>query len=1191
MIVPKDIILADPEYYKPQKVDIIIGASVFFELLGTRRLQPIENSVYFQETRLGYIISGQVSNTTKNVISPTMSYMVCTEENNIHELESQVSKFWKSEEIMPEKTYTLEEKLCQRHFDRTVKRDPSGRFIVSLPFREAVVKLGESKDIALRRFLSLERRLNVNTELKNDYIKFIEEYLALGHMSLVDTYNTNQHYFLPHHAVLKADSVTTKVRVVFDGTCPTTSNLSLNDVLLKGPVIQEELVTLLARFRTHKYALTADIKQMYRQIQIDNNHRDYQLILWRPNTNEKINIYRLNTVTYGTVPASFLATGCLHKLADYEHTVYPHAAEVIKNDFYMDDLLTGSNTIAEAISLRNDIINVLRKGGFELRKWAASDPALLENLPKSKGNEEKLILELDNSQMKILGLIWNPSEDVLQYKVQPYDNTSKITKRKILSDIASIYDPMGLIGPVLTQAKLFLRKVFCEKYEWDCKLPDKIEKEWVNYRTSLYALSNVTVQRSIFNSENISEIQVHGFSDASIEAYGACMYVRITYVSGKNEVKLIAAKSRVAPLKTLSVPRLELCAAVLLCRLADKMINKLKLKIARRYFWTDSTIVMSWISSPSIHWGAFVAHRVGEIQDQTAMYEWRHINGKNNPADVISRGCDPSVMQNESIWWEGPKWLKESKKLWPKLFELNSEIVIPEARKTINLVSTVVADISFIDRYSSLTKLLRVIAYCLRFIQNVLNPKDKATGLLHTDDVFKATRYIVRAVQQQHWAKEISDLKTIKQVSMKSEIFRLQPFLDEHQIIRVGGRLKNANTLDSFQRQPMLIPPSCTLSKLIFQDAHNKILHGGPAAMLSYVRERYWPIHGRNMARKIFYQCVKCFRTKPTIVQPIMGDLPRQRVEPQRPFAICGIDFAGPFSIKTSLRRNAPINKGYVCIFVCFSTKAVHIELVCDLSTEAFLNALKRFTNRRGICSEIFTDNATNFVGANRRLAELKKLFYTEEHMEKIQGSLTEAGIRWNFIPPRSPHFGGLWESAVKAMKTHLYRTLGNANMTYEELNTVIIHVEACLNSRPLCPLSSDPSDLSALTPGHFLTGDSLTAVPEQNLTATPINRLNRWRRVTQLSRQLWLRWQKEYLSQLQLRSKWASEKGPSVKIGSVVLVKDDNVPSLHWKLGKVIGLCPGADGKVRVVNLQTSSGQFTRSVRKICPLPFEGNK
>lgn len=285
-------------------------------------------------------------------------------------------------------------------------------------------------------------------------------------------FNVNQHYFLPHHAVIKADGVTTKLRVVFDATCQITSNISLNDVLLKGSVIQEELFTLLVRFRTHKYVLTADVKQMYHQVQIEEKHRDCQLILWRSDSNKRVQIYRLITVTYGsTVPISFLATAYLHKLAEQENPNYPFEAEVIKNDFYMDDVLTGSNTISEAMRLRNNVITNLRKGGFDLQKWVANDPVLLEGISESDENDKNTILEFDNGPIKILGLIWDPKSDVTQYKVTPFEDGVVVTKRKMLSDIASIYVPLGLIDPIITQAKLFLQKLFCEKLDWDESLP------------------------------------------------------------------------------------------------------------------------------------------------------------------------------------------------------------------------------------------------------------------------------------------------------------------------------------------------------------------------------------------------------------------------------------------------------------------------------------------------------------------------------------------------------------------------------------------------------------------------------------------------------------------------------------------------------------------------------------------------
>ncbi|XP_050522858.1 uncharacterized protein LOC126895247 [Daktulosphaira vitifoliae] len=278
-----------------------------------------------------------------------------------------------------------------------------------------------------------------------------------------------------------------------------------------------------------------------------------------------------------------------------------------------------------------------------------------------------------------------------------------------------------------------------------------------------------------------------------------------------------------------------------------------------------------------------------------------------------------------------------------------------------------------------------------------------------------------------------------------------------------------------------------------------------------------------------------------------MGDLPRDRLSPGRAFLATGIDFCGPFLLKTGLRKNSPVTKAYVCIFICFATHAVHFELVSDLSTDAFLRALNRFFDRRGKSKTLYSDNASNFIGSNRQLKEWYELSQTEEHQSKINNMLSENEVEWKFIPARSPHFGGLWEAGVKSMKYLLRRVLGDAHLFYEELLTVITRAEACLNSRPLTILSSDPSDLSPLTPGHFLIGNSLTALPEPDQTNISSNRLTRWRRVSQYSQNLWKRWSREYLVQLQERTKWVGEKGPKIKVGTIVLLKDDNIPALKW--------------------------------------------
>lgn len=316
--------------------------------------------------------------------------------------------------------------------------------------------------------------------------------------------------------------------------------------------------------------------------------------------------------------------------------------------------------------------------------------------------------------------------------------------------------------------------------------------------------------------------------------------------------------------------------------------------------------------------------------------------------------------------------------------------------------------------------------------------------------------------------------------------------------------------------------------------------------------------------------------------------MPEARLTPKRPFFNCGLDYAGPFDIKSSKIRNSKILKSYLCLFVCFATKAVHLEIVSDLTTEAFLNALKRFIARRGKCQNIFSDCASNFVGANREIKDLYKLISDKETNVKLKDYLCHEGINWNFIPARSPHFGGLWESHIKIAKEYMKKVVGNSSLTFEELSTVFTQIEACMNSRPLSPLSNDPKDLMPLTPGHFLIGEPLLSLVEPNVRDVKCSHLKRYQHLSQLVQTFWNRWSHEYLNTLNRRSKWQVNNDNFVKIGDLVILREDNLPPLKWNLGRVIEVFPGSDGLVRVVSVQTAKGIFKRAVAKISVLPIE---
>ena len=415
---------------------------------------------------------------------------------------------------------------------------------------------------------------------------------------------------------------------------------------------------------------------------------------------------------------------------------------------------------------------------------------------------------------------------------------------------------------------------------------------------------------------------------------------------------------------------------------------------------------------------------------------------------------------------------------------------------------------------------------------------------------------------------------------------QLNPFIDEFGILRVGGRLDNAY-ISYDQKHQIILPSKHRFTHLLIKNEHNRLLHAGCQSVLASLRKRFWPIAAKNQIKKILRECVKCIRFQ--AVQPtyLMGDLPSARVTPRRAFYMCGVDYAGPFLIKEKTRSRISI-KAYICIFVCFSTKAVHIELVSDLSTESFLNCLKRFISRRGKCNTIFSDNGKNFVGANNALKDLNQLLQNKHFQNSITNFLSNENIQWSFIPPHAPHFGGLWESTVKSAKNHLKRVIGETRLTFEELYTVLSQVEACMNSRPLSPLSNDPNDLTPLTPGHFLIGDSLKAIPQTDIRELNTQRLNRYEHLQQMLQHFWQRWYQEYLPELQRRQNWQTTNANKIKPGIMVLIKEDNMPPMQWPLGRIEEIHPGRDGITRVISIRVSRGIIKRPVAKVCILPSE---
>lgn len=1176
--IPENILLADPTFYAPGKIDLLIGASVFYDLLCVGQIKLANQKTIVQKTQLGWVISGPVPICNQNQTS------LCNLVTNI-DIQNQLQHFWELEECNNTlKHNSSEEKICEQIFLETTKRNSEGRFVVDLPIRDQNIILGESKQLALKRLEAVERKFIKNLTLKHLYHNFMQEYESLGHMSEVSDsdhahLSQNNIFYLPHHCVLRETNQTTKCRVVFDGSAKTCSGQSLNDILLVGPTIQEDIFSIILRFRKYPFVITADVTKMYRQILINPNQRNFQRILWRYNNNDPVKTYQLNTVTYGTSSASFLAIRCLYQIGLENQQQYPRASEVIKTDFYVDDVLTGANTVQEVILLKQQLETLLGTSGFELSKWKTNEPSILNS---NSNADNKLTFCDQNQQTKTLGLIWDPATDVFQFENKYDTHTENATKRSILSTISQIFDPLGLIGPVTVKAKIMLQHLWQLNLTWDESLPLNLHTMWIQYRQRLQEINKITIPRNIMCNEPIN-LQIHGFCDSSESAYGSCVYLRSTNKDGQHFIYLLCSKSRVAPLKRTTLPRLELCGALLLSKLVNITIKSLKLSVNQTFYWCDSTIALTWIAGQPSNWQTFVANRVSQIQELTNISEWKHVRSQSNPADIISRGMNPTELSNSCFWWHGPSWLAADESEWPC-----DEIIIsdvPEKRKTNYVLTSTNLDFTIFNKYSSLIKLLRVVAYIQRFYFNCIDKQNKYIGPLSSTEIDNALNTVLKLAQYQSFPEEIQLLKNNKQLQKSSKLLSLTPFLDKNGLLRVGGRLKLGNF--SFdQKHPILLSNKHPLTILIIRNEHYRALHAGTNALLAAIRTRFWIVSGKSTVKQVLHKCIVCFKCKPTELKYIMGNLPRERITPCRPFLNCGVDYAGPFLIKANKLRHTKYVKAYLCIFICFSSKAVHLEIVNDLSTKAFLNCLKRFVARRGKPSNIYSDNATNFVGAKNEIKQLYKLI--QNNQQDIINHLSPDRISWHNIPPRSPNFGGIWESSIKSAKAHLIRIAGNASLTYEDFNTIITQIEACMNSRPLTELSNDPNDFTVLTPGHFLIGSPLTSIPELNVQQTNSNRLDQYHRLVQLKQHFWSRWSKEYISELQQRRKWKSNFSNILKPGSLVIVKEDNLPPLNWKLGRVTELFPGKDKIVRVVKIKTSGGEIVRAVNKICALPLD---
>ncbi|XP_071052897.1 uncharacterized protein [Onthophagus taurus] len=763
-----DILLAGPDFTSSKKIDLILGVGFYSKMIQTGIRKNHDGSLMAQQTSLGWILSGSFSSSPEELKAYGFQ---CSIDYEFLDL---MQRFWKQEENLCNLPPCLspEEVKCEEHFAKTYSRNSNGRFIVRLPFSKSPQELGNLYTAALQMFKRMELRFARHENLKKEYSKFMNEYLLLNHMHLIPFPSLEiPHYFLPHH-VIRESSSTTKLRVVFNGSQKTTTVVSLNDCLFTGPKLQTELVDVLLRWRRYPIVFASDLEKMYRPI--------------RP-----IQVCQLSTVTYGLSSAPYLALRCLRQLADDNSENLPQGSEILKLNTYVDDIFSGANSIDKVHEIIFELNKILKLAGFTARKWVSNHQDALVHLPLDVLSSAHTYSVEEDNKLRALGLLWNNIEDQFLFVCRAFYNMSKsTTKREVLSFIVRLFDPLGWLSPLTIIAKIFMQQLWVQHLDWDENLPNNLEEKWQTFIKSYNQIPTIHVPRWLGTSDRTELIEVHGFSDASFDAYGAVVYLRVL-TNKEVRVSLLISKSKVSPLKRVTIPRLELYCPV--------------------HLWTDSTVVLAWIKSHPSRWKDYIRNRVTEIHELVNV-QWHHVPSGDNPADLVSRGVSVAKLQENSLWWVGPSWLVASPSEWPSIHLNSSDETDLERRLKSSNISTKTDDgWDLKHRYSSLRRLLRITAWY------VLSPAEINNALM----------FWVRESQQLQFSEEITLLSSKRVIPKSSSLFRLSPFIDGFNgFLRITGRLKFAN-LEYDEKHPIIIPKLSVITSLIIDHHHKSTLHGG----------------------------------------------------------------------------------------------------------------------------------------------------------------------------------------------------------------------------------------------------------------------------------------------------------------------------------------------------------------------------
>ncbi|XP_055633804.1 uncharacterized protein LOC129774130 [Toxorhynchites rutilus septentrionalis] len=1062
---------------------------------------------------------------------------------------------------------------------------------------------------------ALERRLVKDPQLRVAVHEQIKAYLQKGYAHKAteeELHNADRSkvWFLPLGVVHNPKKK--KSRLIWDAAA-CVNGVSLNSRLLKGPDLLTSLPAVICKFRERSVAIGGDIREMYHQMRMREADKLAQWFLFRFEPTEPPEVYVMDVATFGATCSPCSAQHVKNHNAQEHSIQFPGAAEAIVNRTYVDDYFDSLDTEEEALRRAKEVRFVNAKAGFEVRNWSSNSPPVLRGLGEDESTESvHFHLDKNSETERVLGISWNPHQDVMSFDVlsrteESLDPSKKPTKRIVLSSVMTLFDPLGLLAPFTTLGKMLIQDLWRSGCGWDAEINEDSHKKWLSWISALPEIADLKIPRSYFgdvHSKDFGSVQLHIFTDAGENAYGCAGFLRIE-LEGAVKCSLVMARSKVAPLKQLTIPRLELQAAVLGARLAHTIKQSHSLQIQQTFFWTDSHTVLSWITSDQKRYKQFVSFRIGEILSLTKLSEWRWVPSKMNVADCLTKWRGNSGLSPE--WFQGTSFLYENPDSWPqqRFPPVNTKTEL----RAMHLFHEVVFPDKLIDesRFSKWVILVRSVASGLRFISNcrrrmrgepieTLKPTKNLQKMiiatvpsmrvpLKQEEYRLAETILFRSAQNDAYGikilKKNQKLETSQWIPLEksSPLYKLTPLLDEEQLLRMEGRCEKSVLLPFDMRFPIILPRDSAVTDLLVRHYHESFGHAFRDTVKNELKQRFFIFSLSSVVAKAERSCIWCKVHKNRPKFPRMASLPVQRLTPhQRPFTFVGIDYLGPVEVTVGRRKE----KRWIVLFTCLVVRAVHLEVAHNLTTQSCVMAIRRFISLWGPAAEYFSDNGTNLKAASKEfLQQILEIGY------ECTGQFTSARTKWHFNPPVAPHMGGIWERMVRTVKGVMETLDDGRKLTDEILLTTIAETGDIINSRPLV-YAAPSSPQETLTPNHFLRGIAANEPQEVLPPTNPALALrDAYQRSVELTNNLWKRWLKEYVPSLNQRRKWFEESTP-LKKGDLVYVVDGNRRKA-WVRGVVEDPIVSSDGRVRQALIRTNHGVVRRATANLAVLEING--